>query len=104
MNAEAQRIRRELAETRLVYDKAVQALRNLEATCHHNWGPTTDDRIYHKAYHIPGDPPGTMGVDRELPMDVPARTENRWKRVCEHCGLTEHTQKTKPHTTHEPIF
>jgi len=53
------------------------------------------DHIYHKAYTYPGDAPGTMGVDHCGPIDVPPRTEERWKRTCTICGKVEITKQTK---------
>jgi hypothetical protein len=61
----------------------------------HQWGPVKYEPIEHKAYRIPGDPPGTMGVDWRGPMDVPASTEKQWSRTCQRCDEKETTKRTK---------
>jgi hypothetical protein len=53
------------------------------------------DPIRTESYTIPGDPPGTMGIDWRGPLYVPAKTEDRWKRYCPKCGLEEYTTATK---------
>lgn len=76
------------------------AIRN----CHHNWTDTIADHIYHPGYQCPGDPPGTMGIDWRGPVWVDARTEKRWKRTCQTCGLVEYTTRTKEEVTEHPTF
>jgi hypothetical protein len=63
--------------------------------CQHDWGKTEYKPEYHKAYTIPGDPPGTMGVDRRGPCHVPASTDKKWQRVCKKCGCKQVTSRTK---------
>lgn len=72
--------------------------------CRHSWGKVQADHIYEKAYTIPGDPPGTMGVDWRGPCYVPAKETKRWKRVCEECGKEEFTTNTEQHVTYTPKF
>lgn len=79
-------------------------LANTERVCRHDWGPTEPDHIYHEAYTIPGDEPGTCGVDWRGPCYVPAKTDYRWKRVCRTCGKVEHTTATDEHVTRTPRF
>ena len=41
----------------------------IQNSCNHDWSPVKSDPIIREAYDIPGDPPGTMGVDwRGKPM------------------------------------
>ncbi len=98
-----------ITETRVEIEKAKSALStdtiklcrlqeklaHEEGQCGHVFSETVADHIYHKAYTIPGDKPGTMGVDYRGPCYVPARTENRWKRTCKKCGKVEYTQRTQ---------
>jgi hypothetical protein len=104
MDEQARKIREDFEIASEALRIATVRLRELERDCKHSWGETEPADIYHPAYHFPGDSPGTMGVDRQLPMDVPARTEKRWRRVCKKCGRIEHTLATKDHVTKEPIF
>jgi hypothetical protein len=74
--------------------KAEKDLKNYVTKCNHNF-ETKYDPVYTPAYTIPGDTPGTMGVDWRGPVYVPAKTQERWKRECEKCGLVEYTTKTE---------
>ena len=79
-------------------------LQHAERNCAHNWSEVTPDHIYHKGYTIPGDPPGTMGIDWRGPAYVPAKTEERWKRTCKFCGKVEYTNKTTQTVINTPKF
>ena len=92
MKPEAQKLRDKETQLKTQYERALQELRAYEADCQHNF-TTVYDPIYHEAYTIPGDPPGTMGVDWRGPVHVPAQTEDRWKRTCGLCGLVEFTKR-----------
>jgi len=70
-------------------------LRSARAACQHKWGETRYTPEHKEAYTIPGDPPGTMGVDWRGPTDVPAKTTKKWTRQCESCGLTQTTTQMK---------
>lgn len=101
MDQKARQLADIVREKKTTADTAAVALRTAEdqltqyqKTCPHNF-TVTYDPIYHKAYTIPGDPPGTMGVDWRGPTHVPAETEDRWKRECPKCGLVEYTQRTR---------
>lgn len=96
------RLEMEIGNDTYALDKKKGKLAQIERECSHNWGPTEADHIYHEGYHDPGDPPGTMGVDRRLPMDVPAKTIKQWKRVCLKCGKTSRTKRTKENVTEVP--
>jgi len=86
------------------YNQARKELENYEKSCPHKYGETIYDPIYTKAFTIPGDPPGTMGVDWQGPVYVPAKTEPRWKRICEKCGLEQITTQTKDKIEKIPNF
>ncbi len=85
-------------ELRQQIEEADRKLRDLrenltrrEDTCFHSWSTPVADHIYHDAYTIPGDEPGTMGSDWRGPCYVEARTEKRWKRTCRVCGKVQTT-------------
>jgi hypothetical protein len=72
-------------------------LNALQEACRHRghvWGQVQYVPEHHPAYTIPGDPPGTMGVDRRGPCDVPSKTIPRWTRECSDCGLVQTTELT----------
>lgn len=77
----------------------------IERNCRpHIWGEAIYDPIHHPGYHDPGDPSGTMGVDRQLPCDVPARIEKRWTRTCKNCGYIEETTHARQESVDKPVF
>lgn len=80
------RLKREL-------DSATGRLNRIRATCPHRWSEPIYEPIYQAAYTIPGDPPGTMGVDWRGPVYVPAKTTPQWVRQCQNCLLVEKTQR-----------
>lgn len=102
MNASTLRIEIDDLEKKL-RDKRL-LLEKTETECQHRWGQTEPDHIYRAAYTIPGDAPGTMGVDWRGPVHVAPETANRWKRVCCLCGKIEHTSKTTQQVKHVPEF
>lgn len=75
-----------------------------ERNCIHSWGPIIDASEYHKGYTIPGDPPGTMGIDWRGPTHVAARTEQKWSRTCCKCGFVQFTKETVKVTIEKPYF
>lgn len=92
METKAKNLRERFASLTTEVERAQAELQRYEASCNHQWSETVYDPIYHKAYTIPGDPPGTMGVDWRGPCYVPAETIDRWKRECKRCGLVEYTE------------
>lgn len=80
-------------ENQLAKKKVELKKEKMYSTCNHLWGDVMNDDIITESYTIEGDPPGTMGADRRSSCYVPAKTEKRWKRTCEHCGKTEYTTK-----------
>ncbi len=86
-------------------NREIGQLKSQQANCPHQWGEVIADHIYNEAYTIPGDPPGTMGIDWRGPCYVPAETIERWKRVCKICGKIEYTsQKEQVRVEYEPVF
>ena len=75
-----------------------------ERDCQHRWGETKPAHIYNKAYTIPGDSPGTMGVDFRGPVHVPSSTTKRWKRTCDKCGKIETTTHANQEVIERPSF
>ena len=105
---ELKRIQREAQdELERAQNKLNKATRHLEDTqnsCHHQWGETLDASVYHPGYTIPGDPPGTMGIDWRGPCHVESRTDKKWKRVCKLCGKEETTTQINKIVTETPRF
>ena len=99
-----QRLNQEIEADAEALKRKKEALSRIDRECQHVWGETIPDHIYHKAYTIPGDPPGTMGVDWRGDCHVPAKTEKRWKRVCKKCGKVEHTSRTTKKEVETPRF
>ena len=99
-----ERINEEVEKANEKFDRAKQELREYEKSCQHQYGKTIYDPIRTEAYTIPGDKPGTMGVDWRGPIDVPAHTEHRWRRTCNKCGLEQITNKTQDQINKVPNF
>lgn len=95
MKPEIQKLRSEVEAKERAFSETKKRLDEIIESCKHQFGETIPDHIYHEAYTIPGDPPGTMGVDWRGPCHVNASTEKRWKRICDYCGKTEYTQNIR---------
>ncbi len=93
MDANEARLKVKQAQKEL--ERASACVDMLERECTHKWGEIRYTPIYHKAYTIPGDEPGTMGVDFRGPCYVPSETIKQWSRTCDKCGRTEQTSRTK---------
>lgn len=104
MNIQFDNMRAAVADLKEKLTRAETKLANAERDCRHDWTKPEADNIYRESYTIPGDRPGTMGVDFRGPCYVPAETTYRWKRTCTICGKMEHTQRTKENVTHTPTF
>jgi hypothetical protein len=72
----------------------MRSLFSAEATCNHVWREPVYAPEHQPGYHLIGDPEGTMGVDRQLPMNVLRRTIPKWTRTCLMCDKKETTDKT----------
>ena len=66
----------------------------IQRACNHKW-VLRYDPIVSEGYQDPGDPPGTMGVDRRLPCYINGSTTPRWIRTCSDCGTTQETFRKK---------
>jgi hypothetical protein len=84
--------------------EAESALTHYVNNCRHTWSKIEEVHQYIPSYTIPGDEPGTMGVDWRGPIHVPAQENKQWKRVCENCGKEEITSNTNQHITYTPRF
>jgi hypothetical protein len=96
--SEANQLRRDIAQAETQLNGLKERLAALVRACQqqgHRWFQITYEPIEHKGYHFAGDPPGTMGIDRQLPYDVPSSTTKQWSRTCERCGHKETTQRTR---------
>jgi hypothetical protein len=103
MNAIPQ-LRDALDQAHLEYMKAKEKLAEAIYNCKHEWTEPVRDDIVLKGYRDPGDPPGTMGVDRQLPFDVPTKITKRWKRKCMNCGEVQYTENVTQKVTEQPKF
>lgn len=66
-------------------------LRLHQSLCNHLFGEMEYVPIIRKGFHSSGDPEGTMGVDRQLPVDIPTTETPQWQRTCTLCLLTQKT-------------
>ncbi len=89
---------------KLELDLEQQRLHDLVKNCNHVWGDTEADHIRTEGYTIPGDPPGTMGIDWRGPLYVKATETKRWKRTCKTCGVVQHTSATTLEKIERPHF
>ena len=97
-------LQKDIAELERQLELKKRELQTRFNNCNHRWGETVADHIYRDSYTIPGDPPGTMGIDWRGPCYVPAKTTHRWKRTCLNCGKEEYTQNTNKTTIETPRF
>jgi hypothetical protein len=104
MKTEILQLREEARAAQSECDRAKGKLLEAVRNCSHRWGPTLDAHIYHASYIIPGDPPGTMGVDWRGPFTVEAKTDKRWKRYCLDCGEEQFTTAVRPEVIEHPAF
>jgi hypothetical protein len=98
-------LEKELKDKQEALESARRALQYAEAQCcggRHSWGEAEYKPIYHEGYTIPGDPPGTMGIDWRGPCHVPSSSEPRWIRTCKACGKVEETKQAREETVKKP--
>ena len=105
----AQELRAQIAGYNAKLLRLKGQLKELVRECgerHHDWTDPIYDPIRTEAQDFPGDPEGTMGVDRQLPCRVPASIVPQWTRECSTCGHTEHTKSFVfvPNTNMRPVF
>lgn len=72
----------------------IDYLKKVCNACQHNWSVQYTP-VVTPARTIPGDPPGTMGVDRQFPVFVPEKTDKVWTRTCTKCGCSQKTNRTQ---------
>jgi hypothetical protein len=104
MNADIAKMVRDLAEAESNVRVLTATLDARRRGCKHQWGEVKYTPIIREGYQDPGDPVGTMGVDRRLPMYVPRDEKPQWTRVCSLCGLEEVTARTREETKKVPVF
>ena len=68
----------------------------IQRTCQHKWGEVRYTPDVQEAYTIPGDAPGTMGIDWRGSTWVPRSEKKVWTRTCGICKLEQRTEHTKP--------
>lgn len=104
MNKKAEVLRKELADAQAKMLALKEQVTQMVSLCNHKWSNPEAAHIYHPAYQSAGDPIGTCGVDRRLPMYIPSRTDKRWKRTCLECGDEQFTTHVTSHTIETPRF
>jgi hypothetical protein len=83
-------IKREIEKLDRQKRELEQELSQFQTACKHDFTVEyTPDR--QEARTFTGDPPGTMGIDRQLPFSVPAKTFPKWTRTCKNCGKQQET-------------
>ena len=95
MKSEIDTLRREAEAAERKAKALREQLDAAQRACRHSWGEVRYVPEHHKGYTIPGDPPGTMGVDWRGPCEVPPTTTRRWERTCAACGLAQRTECTR---------
>jgi len=81
-----------------------RALQTSEQNCPHEWSEPKYDPIIREAMTIPGDPPGTGGIDHRGPYHIPSSRVERWTRTCQRCGKVESTTTVDQRITKTPKF
>lgn len=104
MTASAKKLREEVEIKRRELKSSEDNLRSLVNQCPHDWSEPIADHIRTPGYTVPGDPPGTMGIDWRGPTYVDSKTEYRWKRICNACGEVEYTSHTEDTVITTPKF
>lgn len=97
-------LRKQADDAQRALEGATREIRRIQAECRHQWSEPIYDPIVHEGYADPGDPPGTMGVDRRLPLIVPRSERKRWRRYCPLCDLTQYTDRTDAQVRERPKF
>jgi hypothetical protein len=100
----AEHLKREIKASRDQLDQKEKELDQLYRTCNHQWGETVYAPEHIEGYEIPGDEPGTMGVDFRGPVYVSPKTIRKWKRTCKICGLVQITERFSERETSVPVF
>lgn len=104
MTPEIAKLRSNVDDIEQKLNEARQKLNFIVRQCHHEWGPITDCSEYKPGYTIPGDTPGTCGVDYRGPISVGSTTVKKWSRTCKICGHVDFTSNVDVVTTNVPKF
>lgn len=104
MIQEAQNLRNRIASLKSELESAEGNLANLILNCRHEFGQVVSDPIVTSGYTVPGDAPGTMGIDYRSSFYVPEQRTARWTRTCRFCGKREETRETTKTVSETPIF
>jgi hypothetical protein len=86
---------RRIKEAREQLEAAQEHAAQVVRACRHDWRPPVYSPRETPGYNFAGDPPGTMGVDRQLPCYIPPTSTPAWTRTCWHCGYRQETQRKK---------
>lgn len=99
-------IRTKIQDLEAELERQKTRLKDAERECQHDWLPIEYCPEYQEAYTIPGDAPGTMGIDWRGPTYVPAKTTPKWRRTCRICGRVEKTVRAvvEPNPKQIPQF
>lgn len=103
-NTDPKCLKREILLKQGELDRMRQALAAKQRNCQHVWDAIKYTPDIREGYQDPGDPPGTMGVDRRLPMYVPRQETPKWTRTCKLCDLSEVTTSTRDDVRKVPVF
>lgn len=103
IQAEISSKEKEFINFQITLDGLKAQLASIYKQCNHNWAAKYTPE-YKVGYTVPGDPLGTMGIDRRPDMHVPAETIQKWTRICSNCGKVETTTRKKSKESYEPIF
>lgn len=94
--SQADALRKRIIVAQGELDALKEKLDHIKKACPHAWPEEAEDCSYTKpGYIIPGDEPGTMGVDWRGPVLVDSKTVRRWRRVCQLCGKAEETERSR---------
>jgi hypothetical protein len=106
MTPEFRELEQRARDLKSQFESAVAVLTRKRRECRHVWddpnGKYTPE--VREAYTLPGDPPGTMGVDWRGPCYVPRQSTPRWSRTCKTCGFVEQTAQTREQVIKHPVF
>ena len=86
---EIEKYKEEFKAIELRYNFLKYRIADIERDCNHNWGKTKNEIETTGGGYDPGDPPGTMGVDRRTPTSYPIERTTWFVRTCTVCGKTE---------------
>lgn len=104
MREDIKQLRTLVSEAERILEGVRARLMSAIVACRHEWLAPSYDPIVQEAYHIEGDPPGTMGCAHQFPMDVPRQEIKRWRRDCVRCGEAQYTSATTKEVRETPSW